>query len=97
LLPTNLPGVKESEPPTTSEEFGYDRSDPQRGGPADSVETSLEEVSHTLDDDTSFSEEVRARTADPEQVVETDEEQAAVITRSGRQIRNKRFDDYVYY
>ncbi|KAF6024369.1 hypothetical protein EB796_017329 [Bugula neritina] len=45
----------------------------------------------------SFSEEVRAGTADPEEVVETDEELAAVVTRSGRQIRNKRFDDYVYY
>jgi len=53
-------------------------------------------VSHTLDGDTSFSE-VGARTADTEEVVETDEKQAAAITRSGRQIKNKRFGDYVYY
>jgi len=54
-------------------------------------------VPHTLDGDASFLEEVGARTTDLEEVVETDEEQAAVITRSGRQIRNKKFEDYVYY
>jgi len=94
LLPTILPEAKESDIPTTSKEFEYDRSDPQRGGPADSVETSQEEVPHTLDGDASFSEEVGARTT---KVVETDEKQAAVITKSGRQIRNKKFHDYVYY
>ncbi|KAF6027929.1 hypothetical protein EB796_013747 [Bugula neritina] len=97
LLPTNLPEAKESDVPTTSKEFEYDRSDPQRDDPANSVETSQEEVLHTLDSDTSFSEEAGARTTDPEEVVETDDEQASLVTRSGRQIRNKKFDDYVYY
>jgi len=81
----------------TSRELEYNESDSQLGGPANPVKTSLEEVSHMLDDDTSFSEEVGARTADPEKVVQADREQAAVVTRSRRQIKNKKFDDYVYY
>jgi len=47
LLPTNLFEAKESDTSTTSKELEYDESDPQLDGPADSVETSLEEVSHT--------------------------------------------------
>jgi len=40
LFPTNLPEVKESDTSTTSKELEYDESDPQLGGPVDSVETS---------------------------------------------------------
>ncbi|KAF6026017.1 hypothetical protein EB796_015676 [Bugula neritina] len=97
LLPTNLPEAKKSDVPTTSKEFEYGESDPQRDDPANSDETSQEEVLHTLDSDASFSEEVGTRTTDPEEVVETDDEQASIVTRSGRQIRNKKIDDYVYY
>ncbi|KAF6027643.1 hypothetical protein EB796_014045 [Bugula neritina] len=84
LLPTNLPGAKESDVPTTSKEFEYDRSDPQQGGPANSVETSQEEVLHTLDSDTSFSEEVGARTTDPERVVETMSKLLSSLGAEGR-------------
>jgi len=97
LLPTNLPEASEHDTPATSMELEYDEPDSQLGGRVNLVGTSLEEESHMLDDDTSFSEEIGVRTADSEKLVQADREQAAVAARSGRQIWSKKLEVYVYY